>query len=275
MRLQLWSLNVHERNRLPESLLKAYETASRLHSCRYCSKEAQKADWAAGHKIECKTWQKMRSNRGTPPDHVPPASLRILLRILWKREQELQRKNRGEVIPFWQSFDSVASLIDHTDDPQDMRFEERIDNIRLASAALCALLLLNRYSCCIFWHAYPSGALTDPVYRCNSVAACTEPSRQEAKRLDFSNGLALPDLSSSKAVREQAICVQISGAELNNTAQPPRATGCGQAGGEARRQRVWCGECGSFGRLWLWLVHVCGHGQPLRHVLAPPHACIC
>jgi hypothetical protein len=139
----LCSLNVRKRNRSPESLLKAYETAPRLPPCRYCSKKAQKADWAAGHKFECKTWQNTRSNSGTPPDQVPPASLRILLRTLWKREEEPQRKSRGEVIPFWQSFDSVASLMDHTDVPQDMSFEERIDNIRLASAALCALLRLS------------------------------------------------------------------------------------------------------------------------------------
>jgi hypothetical protein len=121
-----------------------------LTSCRYCSREAQKADWEAGHKIECKAWQKMRLTSGYPPDYVPPESLRLLLRTLWRREEELRRKSCGESIPFWQSFDSVASLMDHTDNASDMSFEQRIGVAGLAKKALCVFLPSHIFLCCIF-----------------------------------------------------------------------------------------------------------------------------
>lgn len=78
----------------------------------------------------------MRSKGSSPPDYVPETPIRLLLRILWKREQELQRQNDGEEIPFWESFDAVGSLVDHTDSGSDMTDKTRTVNQYIANKAM-------------------------------------------------------------------------------------------------------------------------------------------
>lgn len=107
--------------------------------CRYSSKTAQKADWLAGHKIECKSWKRMRANGSSPGDYIPETPIRLLLRVLWRREQELQRLADGEKAPFWQSFDAVASLVDHASPGSDMPHKKRAMHQYIANKAMCAL----------------------------------------------------------------------------------------------------------------------------------------
>lgn len=82
-------------------------------ACRYSSREAQQADWAAGHKHECKAIQMWRTH--AQDKRVPETFVRLVLRALWRRSQELARKKKGEAVPFWESYDSIAALVHHKD----------------------------------------------------------------------------------------------------------------------------------------------------------------
>ena len=106
--------------------------------CRYSSRAAQKADWHAGHKIECKCWRKLRSSGSSPSDYVPESPIRLMLRILWKRERDLKLRTDGETAPFWQSFAAVASLVDHTHIGSNMSDSKRATHQHIARKATCA-----------------------------------------------------------------------------------------------------------------------------------------
>ena len=103
-------------------------------SFRYSSREAQKADWNAGHKIECKNWQQLRAS-GAKPGHVPNSLVRLLCRTLWKRERELKQTQGGAT--FWRSFDAVASLVDNTAESSGMDANKRMLHQYVADTAMC------------------------------------------------------------------------------------------------------------------------------------------
>jgi hypothetical protein len=71
--------------------------------CRYCSRAAQKADWAAGHKYECKALQKTGG-------HTPATMIRLAARALWRWQKEMKEED----VPFWDSFAAIECLVDHT-----------------------------------------------------------------------------------------------------------------------------------------------------------------
>ena len=50
------------------------------HAFRYSSKAAQKAAWLAGHKQECAALQRVAPR-------VPPATVRLAARVLWRAER--------------------------------------------------------------------------------------------------------------------------------------------------------------------------------------------
>lgn len=106
---------------------------------RYSSKAAQKADWAAGHKYECKTWKKLQAE-GFDGGEVPETPVRMLCRCLWARELDRTRRKRGDELPFWHSYDSVASLVHHTEAGSGMSKKKRELNKFIATKALCATL---------------------------------------------------------------------------------------------------------------------------------------
>lgn len=111
---------------------------------RYSSREAQKADWDAGHKIECKNWQLLRAG-GAKPDHVPDSLVRLLCRTLWKRERELQQKEGEDT--FWQSFDAIAALVDHTAEGSGTGVDKHMMSQYIADTARCVFADLYVPAC--------------------------------------------------------------------------------------------------------------------------------
>jgi hypothetical protein len=109
---------------------------------RYSSRAAQKADWAAGHKYECKAWKEKMAASGVDGGQVPETRVRLLCRILWMQGVEQQRRERGEEVPFWQSFDSVTALLDHTESGSGLSVKTRGLNTVIAREALYASYLL-------------------------------------------------------------------------------------------------------------------------------------
>lgn len=103
---------------------------------RYSSKVAQKADWAAGHKYECKAWQKLKAE-GYDGGEVPETHVRMLCRTLWAIEMDRKRRENGEELPFWQSYDSVMSLVDHSEAGSGISAKKRELNKIIATKALC------------------------------------------------------------------------------------------------------------------------------------------
>jgi hypothetical protein len=109
---------------------------------RYSSRAAQKADWAAGHKFECKAWKQQVAAGELEAGHVPEIAVRMLCRTLWMMEMDQKRRESGEKVPFWRSFEAVSALLDHTEAGSGLSAQKREWNETIAAKAMYASSIL-------------------------------------------------------------------------------------------------------------------------------------
>ena len=153
---------------------------SRCKVARYSSAEAQRRDWRGGsgavgtvglHSRECAALRAFAETSSSGSSHkVPPASIRLAARILWKQAALLQGKEekggkeKGEKSPsalsWWSSPGAVSTLRHH--------FRALPDGRKVETAAAAAAA-----------RSYMRGALTDEEKRRAAAAAAEEEEEEE------------------------------------------------------------------------------------------------
>ena len=68
---------------------------------------------------------------------MPETHVRMLCRTLWAIEMDRKRRENGEELPFWQSYDSVMSLVDHSEAGSGISAKKRELNNIIATKSLC------------------------------------------------------------------------------------------------------------------------------------------
>ena len=106
---------------------RAYPSAAYMRIARrYASAAAQRADWK-GHKEECKAL-------GGKYCPVPPATIRLAARILWRRQREQSAPANESALGDWDSYGAIQSLDCHWTE----RSEENIKELaQIATLVRC------------------------------------------------------------------------------------------------------------------------------------------
>lgn len=99
---------------------RCFQPGSDLRRCarskfaRYCSKTCQLEDWKDGYRYECELLTECAPR-------IPPASIRLAARVVWKRMREMEILSSDE--NEWSGFKAVESLIDHWDELSSERMK--------------------------------------------------------------------------------------------------------------------------------------------------------